>query len=272
MRGVGGSERHLLALLPALAGLGLDVTFVGLDDPGWDPSPFYDALGVERVRIASPRDLDPALAARLRRHLRGADLVHTHLVHADLYGALAAGRAALVSTKHNDDPFRAGPFRYVERALARRASRVIAISESLRRFNVERVGLPAEKIDVVHYGLDAPPAAWAANQPDDVPADARVLLAICRLVPQKGLDVAVAALARVRERHPDAVLVVLGAGPERIAGEGVHVLGRVGDVGAWLERAELLVHPVRWEGFGIAVLEAMLAGKPVVACAVSSIP
>jgi glycosyltransferase involved in cell wall biosynthesis len=274
MRGVGGSERHLLALLPALRAQGHDVIFVGLDDPARDPQPFYDALDLEAVRIPAPRDLDPALAVRLRRELRRLkpEVVHTHLVHADLYGALAAGPAALVSTKHNDDPFRTGSFRHVERALTRRARRVIAISESLRRFNVERVGLPAAKLDVVHYGLDAPPAAWGANPPSDVPDSARVLLAICRLVPQKGLDVAVAALGRVRERHPDAVLVVLGEGPEPIAGDGVHVLGRVGDVGAWLERAELLVHPVRWEGFGIAVLEAMLAGLPVVASGVSSIP
>jgi glycosyltransferase involved in cell wall biosynthesis len=276
IRGVGGSERHLLALLPALAALGHDVVFVGLDDPAWDAQPFYDALGVETVRLESPRDLDPGLVLRLRRTLRGLrpDLVHTHLVHADLYGALAGGGAALVSTKHNDDPFRAGPFRFAERVLTRRARRVIAISESLKRFNVERVGLPARKLDVVHYGLDAPPQAWGENPRSGVPDDARVLLAVCRLVPQKGVDVAVQALARVRERQPRAALVVLGEGPERprLAGEGVHLLGRVGDVGAWLERAELLVHPVRWEGFGIAVLEAMLAGLPVVASAVSSIP
>jgi glycosyltransferase involved in cell wall biosynthesis len=52
----------------------------------------------------------------------------------------------------------------------------------------------------------------------------------------------------------------------------VHVLGRVPDVAAWLRRADLLVHPVRWEGFGLALLEAMLASKPVVATNVSSIP
>ena len=78
--------------------------------------------------------------------------MHTHLVHADVYGALGARR--LVSTKHNDDPFRAGAFRFVERALARRASRVIAITEALARFQVERVGLPADKLEVIHYGLD----------------------------------------------------------------------------------------------------------------------
>ena len=48
--------------------------------------------------------------------------------------------------------------------------------------------------------------------------------------------------------------------------------GRVADVAAWYRRAEVLVHPARWEGFGLALLEAMLAGKPVVAIGVSSLP
>jgi glycosyltransferase involved in cell wall biosynthesis len=283
MRGIGGSERHLLTLLPALAERGADPVFVGLDDPAWDAEPFYRELGVPAVRLRAPRDLDPALLVSLRRALRRLrpDVVHTHLVHADVYGALAA-RAPLVSTKHNDDRFRLGPFRHVERALARRASRVIAITEALARFTVERVGLPAAKVDVVHYGVDEPPPAWAENQPLLLPERARILLAICRLTPQKGVDVAVRALAEVRREHAEAVLVVLGEGPERDAlewlardlgvGDAVFLPGRAGDVAEWLARAEILVHPVRWEGFGLALLEAMLSERPVVASAVSSVP
>jgi glycosyltransferase involved in cell wall biosynthesis len=269
--GIGGSERHLLTLLPALAERGVDVRFLGLDDTARAPDPFYDALSVPFERVAAPRDVDPRLALRVRRAARGADLVHTHLVHADVYGAL--GARVLVSTKHNDDPFRAGVFRYVERALARRASRIIAITHALARFQVERVGLPREKVEVIHYGLDAAPAAWGTNPPDDVPQDAPVLLAVCRLEPQKGVDVAIRAV----EEIPDAHLVVLGDGPQRreledLAGDRVHLLGRVPDVAAWLRRADVLVHPVRWEGFGLALLEAMLASLPVVATRVSSIP
>ncbi len=276
--GIGGSERHLLTLLPALAERGVDVSFVGLDDPSRAPDPFYEALAVPFERVPAPRDVDPQLAVRVRRAVRKADLVHTHLVHADVYGALGAHR--LVSTKHNDDPFRAGLFRYVERALARRASRIVAITHALARFQVESVGLPAEKVEVIHYGLNELPAAWGANPPDDLPSDAQVLLAVCRLEPQKGVDVAVRALPEILVRHPGARFVVLGEGPqraelERLAGSldvPVHLPGRVPDVAAWLRRADVLVHPARWEGFGLALLEAMLASLPVVATKVSSIP
>ena len=151
IRGIGGSERHLLTLLPALAHLGVEPVLVSLDDPCWDVEPFYAQLSVPAARVPAPRDLDPLLLLRLARSLRSLrpDVVHTHLVHADVYGALATGRAQLVSTKHNDDRFRLGPFRHLERLLARRAARVIAITEALRRFTVERVGLPPEKVTTV---------------------------------------------------------------------------------------------------------------------------
>jgi glycosyltransferase involved in cell wall biosynthesis len=195
-------------------------------------------------------------------------------VHADVYGAFA-GRT-IVSTKHNDDPFRAGAFRFVERTLARRTSKIIAITHALARFQIERVGLPAEKVEVVHYGLDEPPPGWGTNPPDDARPGERILLAVCRLEPQKGVDIAIRALTQI----PNARLVVLGEGPERATlerlaaelGVAVSLPGRVPDVAAWLRRADVLVHPVRWEGFGLALLEAMLASRPVVATAVSSIP
>jgi glycosyltransferase involved in cell wall biosynthesis len=280
IRGIGGSERHLLTLLPALAEFGVEPVFVGLDDPAWDASDFYAALRVPAVRVPSPRDLDPLLLPRLVRVLR-ADVVHTHLVHADVYGGLAAALrgAALVSTKHNDDPFRRGSFRYVERGLARLSGKIVTITDALRRFVVDEVGIPAAKVETIHYGLDDLPAPWGENRPDDVPADARILLSIARLVEQKGVDVAIRALASLPD---DTVLVVLGEGAERpalaalaheLGVDGrVFLRGREPDVATWLRRASALVHPARWEGFGLGVLEAMLAGLPVVASRVSSLP
>jgi glycosyltransferase involved in cell wall biosynthesis len=266
--GIGGSERHLLTLLPALAERGVEAAFAGLDLPAADP--FYAEL--RRLGIAFERLANPlALAGAVRRFR--PELLHTHLVHADVYGAIVP-RIPIVSTKHNPDPFRTGPWRFVERGLARRARRLIAISEALKRFTVEHVGVPPAKIAVVHYGLDELPRPWAENTDLDLPVDARVLLCVARLVPQKGVDVAVKALPAIRAEHPDAVLVVLGEGPQReeLRAEGVYLPGRVGDIAAWYRRAELLVHPARWEGFGIALLEAMLAGKPIVATRISAAP
>jgi glycosyltransferase involved in cell wall biosynthesis len=280
IRGIGGSERHLLTLLPALAERGIEPVLVGLDDPAWDPADFYGALRVPAIRIPSPRDVDPLLLARLVRSLR-ADVVHTHLVHADVYGGVAAKLRGerLVSTKHNDDPFRLGPFRHVERTVARLTDRVITITEALRRFTVEEVGIDEAKVETIHYGLDDLPEPWGENPPDDVPVDARILLAVSRLTEQKGIDIAVRALDSLAD---DTVLVVLGEGPEREAltalahrlgvERRVFLPGRVPDVAAWLRRATLLVHPARWEGFGLGVLEAMLAGLPVIASNVSSLP
>jgi glycosyltransferase involved in cell wall biosynthesis len=282
IRGIGGSERHLLVLLPALRALGIDVSFVGLDDPTGALPPFYAELEEARVpfeRIPAPRDLDPVLAVHLARLVRGSqpDLVHTHLVHADVYGALAPG-TRIVSTKHNPDPFRAGPFRFVERALARRAARLIVISRAVQDFCIRSVGLPAEKIDVVHYGLDELPRPWAENPPLPIPDGAPLLLAVCRLEPQKGLETAIRALPSL----PAARLLVLGEGPERQALEAlasslgaddrVVLPGRVGAVASLYRRASVVVHPARWEGFGLAMLEGMLAGKAVVAADAGSAP
>jgi glycosyltransferase involved in cell wall biosynthesis len=274
--GIGGSERHLLTLLPALAERGVQPAFVGLDLPG--AAPFYAELetaGVPFSRLQRPF----ALASSVRRFR--PDVLHTHLVHADVFGALVPG-VPVVSTKHNDDRFRIGQFRYVERALARRARLVIAISDALRRFNVERVGLPARKVQVIPYGLDRLPEPWGENPPLPFRESARVLLLVGRLAPQKGVDVAIRALPAIRREHPDAVLVVLGEGPERAAleelarslgvAEAVALPGRVGDIGALYRRAELVVHPVRWEGFGLALLEAMLAERAVIASSVSAAP
>lgn len=270
--GIGGSERHLLTLLPALAAKGVDVRFVGMDMPGADP--FYDELG--QLGIPFERLAGPWRLARAVRRER-PDLVHTHLVHADVYGALVPG-VPLVSTKHNPDPFRAGPWRFVERALARRAARIIAISNAVRRFSVEEVGLPAEKVEVIHYGLDALPEPWGANPPLPIPERAPLLLCVARLAPQKGVDTAIRALRSI----PDAVLLVLGEGPERgrlqeLARElgvddRVLMPGRVGDVAALYNRCDVVVHPARWEGFGLAMLEGMLAAKPVVAARAGSAP
>jgi SAM-dependent methyltransferase len=136
VKGIGGSERHLLSLLPGLAARGDTVAMVVLV-PGPEARPFLDACraaNVETIQVPIGFDADPrpvrGIASAIRRF--APDVVHTHLVHADLWGQAAARRRSVpaVRTVHNVQAFsRKEPVRSAVRLSGRLARRTIAISE-----------------------------------------------------------------------------------------------------------------------------------------------
>ncbi|HST16922.1 MAG TPA: glycosyltransferase [Gaiellaceae bacterium] len=287
--GVAGAEQHLLRLLPALRERGVDARFVGLDVAGSDAERLYAGLAdadVPAEHLRCTRDVSPRMARDVVRAIRALepDLLHTHLVHADVYGSVASRMAGVpfVSTRHNDDRYQLGPFRYVDRAFAARASRLIAISDAVRRFLVG-AGLPDRKFETIHYGLDDMPSLPSETTPEaaGIREGAPLVLAIGRLIAQKDHATLLRAFAQVHERHPAARLAILGEGPLRPETEAlvrelgladaVVLPGRL-ETRDWLERADVFVHSSRWEGFGIVLLEAMLAGLPVAATRVSAVP
>lgn len=288
VQGIGGAEQHLLNLLPALRERGVDARFLSLD-AGLDSERFHRALdqrGVPWTRVHCGLDVSPRLAFDVTRAVRREtpELLHTHMVHADVYGSVAARltRTPFVSTRHNDDRYLLGPFRYVDRTFMRGAGAIVAISNAVREFHV-RAGLPADRLVTIHYGLDEPPRAQSELTPADAGIElaAPLVLAIGRLIEQKDHATLLEAFARVRETHPTARLAILGWGRleeetrARAAALGladaVLLPGRV-EPSAWLDRADVFAHTSRWEGFGIVLLEAMLAGLPVVATRASAVP
>jgi glycosyltransferase involved in cell wall biosynthesis len=289
LTGVSGSEGHLLALLPALRERGIDARFLGLDVPGTDFAHFYeqlDRLGVPHRSVRCGLDASPRMARDVHRVIRAErpDLVHTHLVHADIYGGASARVLGIpsVSTRHNDDRYLLGPFRYVDRAFARPARRLIAISDAVKAF-LERAGHDPTKLVTIRYGLDELPAAASDPTPTEagVPPDAPLAVAVGRLIAQKDHPTLLRAFARVHGNLPEARLAILGSGPleaetraltvELGLEDAVVLPGRT-EIRDWLERADVFVHSSRWEGFGIVLLEAMLAGLPIVATRVSAVP
>ena len=289
LTGVSGSESHLLALLPALRTAGIDARFLGLDVPGSDAPRFYrrlEGLDVPYRQVRCGTDVSVRMARDVVRAVRAEDpdLIHTHLVHGDVYGALAAAalRIPYLSTRHNDDRYLLGPFRYVDRAFAHRARRLIAISDAVRCF-LEQAGHAPEKLVTVRYGLDELPSAAAEVTPEEegIPPDAPLAIAVGRLIAQKDHATLLRAFARVHSELPDARLAILGSGPlesetralvrNLSLGEVVSLPGRI-NVREWLERGDVFAHTSRWEGFGIVLLEAMLASLPVVATSVSAVP
>ena len=289
LTGVSGSEGHLLALLPALRAAGIDARFLGFDVPGSDAPRFYERLeaaGVPHRSVRCGSDVSPRMARDVIRAVRveRPDLLHTHLVHADVYGSVAARttRTPFVSTRHNDDRYLLGPFRYADRVFARDARRLIAISDAVRRF-LEAAGHDWAKLVTIRYGLDEPAQAASEPTPEEagIPAGVPLALAVGRLIEQKDHATLLRAFALVRRDLPGARLAILGAGPLEAAtrslasdlglADVVLLPGRT-EIRDWLARADVFAHTSRWEGFGIVLLEAMLASLPVVATRVSAVP
>jgi glycosyltransferase involved in cell wall biosynthesis len=239
------------------------------------------AAGVAVEQLTLPRAADPVAFSRLGRLVRRRrpTILHTHLVHADFYG-LVAGRLArvpvLVSTKHGFNPFRDGrAFAAADRAVASLADVHIAISAGLARYLAEREGFDEEGFEIVHYGIE--PAA----PPPPLPGAPRLAI-VGRLIPIKGHEVLLRALASVRDALPGVTLEVAGDGPldgelraavRRLGLEDVVTFsGRVSPIAPVLERAQVVVVPSFGEGFGMVALEAMERGRPVVASAVGGLP
>ncbi len=206
------------------------------------------------------RDVAPIFSAgRTRRHLgiravarlvplvRRADVVHTHLFAGDTWGRIAAaitGHPAVVTTEHNID--RDETWQRPIRELLAPIATTVAVSEAVARAS------PAADTRVIANGIDL--ARFTAPH-----RGGSGILGVGRLVPQKGFDVLARAVpAGVRVR-------IAGEGAMRIPHPDIEWLGRRENVPDLLAAADILVVPSRWEGFGIAALEGMAAGVPVVA-------
>jgi len=283
--GISGSEAHLLQLLPDLRERGWDVRFLMLheDEPGaWQ---FAEELRARRVPLDDVRlrgDVDPVAFGEVCAYLTRVRprILHTHLVHADVYGQLAGSLVRVpfrLSTKHGFNEFREGRwFGFADRSVASLAHVHIAISHGLARYLAETEGFAEESFEIVHYGIA--PAGQAAPYAGSEPR----LVCIGRLIPIKGHLVLLRALAQARMRVPGLTLDVAGRGPlapalgayarELGLQDAVRLLGFVAPVERAIEDSAVVVVPSLGEGFGMVALEAMERARPVVASAVGGLP
>jgi glycosyltransferase involved in cell wall biosynthesis len=293
--GIGGSERHLLLLLRELGEAGVEVRIVvaGAHRAG-DFTKRLREFGIAHSVVRAGPDLNPLLTAALVREIRAfrPDLVHTHLIHADLHGQPAARFAGVptVSSFHGTHEFyEREPYRSIARTIGRVPRRTIAISDHVRRFlEGLRIGRPGT-IRTIHYGIDA--SAWLTTETERTAAraelglrDRDVALGVAsRLVPHKGHSFLLEAHSEASRQVPGLRLLIAGDGPlrrdleqEASALDGtVSFLGFVEDIKRFMCACDVVVFPTQpelCEGFGLAALEAMAAGRPVVATAVPALP
>jgi glycogen(starch) synthase len=310
---VGGLGRHVHALATRLADAGHDVVVLCRQESGTDAAthPSTDTV-TERVRVvrvaedpphlAFERDLVAWTLAMGHAMVRAAhgllrnwrpDVVHAHdwlVTHpavavADLLGV------PLVATMHATEAGRHSGWlvqplnqqiHSVEWWLANRADALVTCSSAMRAEVAQLFDIEADGIAVIHNGIESrgwrvPSAEVAAARRSHSLANEPLLLFFGRLEWEKGVQDLIAALPRIRARHPGTRLVIAGKGrqeQELLATARKHRVRRAVDfVGhlsdrelrAALAAADAVVLPSRYEPFGIVALEAAAAGAPLVA-------
>ncbi len=267
----GGAARQARLLAAGLPREGLDVRVCALGCR----APWADELAAAGVAVdvlGWRRPFDVLPLAALRRLLRAyrPDVVHAWGPAA--LRAVAAFRASARLLVSAALPPGGAPAA-LDRWLLRRADGVLA-SGLAQAQRYRRLGVAAQRLHVLRPGVTAAEPGPGATAPG-LPPQARVVLGVGPLAPHKGFRDAIWGFDILRFLYDDLCLVLLGEGParpalERFAGVAgiaphVHFLGAVPSVGPWLERAEVVWVPsVRPGGVG-AALEAMAAGRPVVA-------
>jgi glycosyltransferase involved in cell wall biosynthesis len=220
-------------------------------------------------------DGDPRRFAALRHFLRTADVVHSSLWGANAYTRLAAAavrrRPAVAISERSVEEFRPAARRQIDRALRRWTEEYIANSNDVAEFVARGHGVPRDRVTVIRNGIDRSIFFPGSGRRD--PGGAARIGTVGRLIPEKGLDVLLAAMPRILASQP-VVLTVVGDGSERPVLErqarGLPVvfaghLGTPPDVASFLRSIDVFVMPSRWEGLPNALLEAMACGIPVVA-------
>jgi sugar transferase (PEP-CTERM/EpsH1 system associated) len=285
----GGAESVLISLVERLDKSRYS-SMVCLLSEGWLKTQL-EKRQVETVVIPQLRSLDVAWLFRLYRLLKDREIhvMHSHEFATNVYAGFLSRLTGvpLVATAHGKNYYgdkwrRRAAYRFV----ARQAT-MVAVSHDLKRFLVERIGIPPGSIRVVHNGIDL--SRYAVHDENHVvraelgiSAGQRVIGTVGNLFAVKGQTYLLRACKAVASAYPNCVLLVAGEGEQLgplekeafdlgIAGD-VKFLGFRDDVPSLLQAMEVFVLPSLSEGLPLSILEALALQKPVVATNVGGIP
>lgn len=302
---VGGAPQNMLAVAGGLDRDRYEVSILcGTGDPSeGDLKDRAAAVGIPvRVVRGLQREIAPLKDAltfwRLFRLIRegGYQIVHTHISKAGVLGRLAAAAAGVpvvLHTYHGDvfqsyfSPFKSRLLLALEQAAAAVSDRLIEVSRATLRRHVAYGVAPPGRFVVIPNGIDLTPFdrpapdAGEARATLGLPLKAPVVGTVAALVPVKRLDVLLSAMETVLHRLPDAALVIVGDGNQRPLLEGragapplcgrVRFLGLRHDIPALMPAFDALVLSSDEEGCPTSPIEAMAAGRPVVATDVGGV-
>lgn len=287
--GPGGAERVISNLAASLDPSKYRAV-VCLFRPGWLQER-SQTCGIPTYIIPTKGMTDWRWALRFRNLLKDerVNLIHAHEFDANVQGTFVASifGIPLVATVHGKHYFWEKFRRRVAYRWVSRRATMVAVSEDLKRFIVEKVGVSPNNISVLYNGVDAPLSPGLADveacrNEMALPVNDRVVGVVGNLYPVKGHQYLIDAMPAVLEKCPNTSFVFAGRGQleaelkERVNRLGlakrVHFLGLRQDIAQILALLDVFVLPSLSEGLSMAILEAMMAGRPVIATHVGGNP
>jgi glycosyltransferase involved in cell wall biosynthesis len=241
-------------------------------------------LGLRRTSRLAAWQWRPLLDLMRRERV---DVLHTHMFSSNAWGAVlskAAGVPVFVAHEHTWS-FEGQPLRRAldRELIGRRADAFIAVSSEDRRRMIEIEGVDPDVIVRIFNGIPTPPRGDgdAARRRLGLNPGQPVIGTVCRIHPQKALEVLVAAAEILRSDHPALRVLIVGDGPARPeiereierrgVGGTVEMLGERTDVPDLIAAMDVAVNCSDFEGMPLAVIEFMAAAKPIVATRVGGL-
>lgn len=286
---IGGSESLAHRLVRSLKARGDYACSIYAVDRTGPLAAMLAADGIPCMAFARKGRLDLrvliGLIAQFR--LNKTRLVHTHHIGQLLYGGLAArlAGARVVHTEHEFYSLARPRTQRLLRGLTSLADRVTSVAPAVTAFLRETVGVAEAKLETIPNGVpldlfrSAKPIDRAALGCDD---DDFVIGCVARLSPEKGQAVLLEALQLLRAKYPHVRLLLIGEGEDRtrlrrLADEfgldgAVRFLGMRSDVPELIASCDLVALPSLQEGSPLALVEALAAGRAVVATETGAIP
>lgn len=249
-------------------------------------------IDVESLNIDFKRGIYWTVIKKLYRLIKEKNIhvVRTHEYRANLHGRIAALIArvpCIIASVHNIYESEYSDYkreqkinrRILNRYLAALTDRVVAVSTTVKSDILKFDGIPEAKVDVIYNGIyvDEFVKAYSESVRSElgISPDRQIIGSIGRLVQQKGQKYLIEAIAQIKAKHPDVLLLVIGDGPlenelkeytkDLGIEDNVIFLGIRRDIPSLLSAMNIFVFPSLWEGLGNALIEAMAAGKPIIA-------
>ena len=294
-KGLSGPMKGVLQLLENMDSAEYEVSLYGFQITNREEDPLVSALRDRRIPVKlliQKKGSYLSLCRQVVREIRegGVDVLQTHGFKPTFLGFVARlfCRVKWVCFMHGStsENFKVRMYNALDSILQRWADRTVLVSESQRQKILG--GRNTQRVRVLHNAVDimSPMPVSADGQPVRdrlaIPNASRIVAAVGRFSPEKGIDVLLEAFAMLVRQVDNVHLVLVGDGQERSALEGqsaglgidgmVHFVGHSQTPGDYVAEADLLALPSRSEGIPNVVLEAMAMGKPVVATSVGGVP